>query len=171
MKFSKATINIPKGRFCVGLAVLLLLCAVTAGAQANINPPTTTVQFGGQPNTSNDPSAFTTPRGGIVLYGTAISAITGHPVRHLWVGDNVSGLCRVDPEIDVLGIHSINTNTCPFKLNGLSITGGPMVYDSQTHFLYLVDARASAGLFRLHYLPDGDGGHGNLDFTSIFAMA
>src|SRR5690242_19437300 len=78
----------------------ILICAVFACAQTTINPATTTTEFGGQPNLTGAPGDFTTPRGGIVLYGTAISTITHHPVRHLWVGDNVFGLCRTDPEID-----------------------------------------------------------------------
>jgi hypothetical protein len=153
------------------ILIVLTALATTTYAQTTINPPTTTTEFGGQPNLTNAPGDFTVPRGGIVLYGTAISAITGRQVRHLWVGDNNFGLCRTDPEIDAPGSHDINPNTCPFKLGGQSVTGGPMVIDPASNFLYLVDVRRSQGVYRLHYLPDGDSGQGFLDFTTIFAMA
>src|SRR5262249_55845837 len=151
--------------------ILFAFATLTATAQTNINPPTTTVQFGGTPNADNIVSPFTAPGGGIVLTGTAISAITGKPVRYLWVGDGNFGLCRVDPEIDAPGTHVLNQNTCPFKLNGASITGGPLVLDPNTNFLYLADLRNSQGIFRMKYNPAGDTGKGFLDFTSIFSMA
>jgi Fibronectin type III domain/Domain of unknown function DUF11 len=150
---------------------LIVAGVMTARSQTSVNPATTTTEFGGQPNLTNAPADFTVPRGGIVLYGTAISSITGRPVRHLWVGDNTFGLCRTDPEIDAPGIHDINPNTCPFKLGGQSVTGGPLVFDPANSFLYLVDVRKSQGAYRLHYLADGDNGHGFLDFTSTFAIA
>jgi hypothetical protein len=76
--------------------ILFAFVTLTATAQTNINPPTTSIQFGGNPNPGNAVSDFTTPRGGIVMYGTAISAFTGRPVRHLWVGDNIHGICRTE---------------------------------------------------------------------------
>jgi uncharacterized repeat protein (TIGR01451 family) len=166
--------------FC---SILFALATLTAIAQTNINPPTTSIQFGGNPNPNNVVSDFTTPRGGIVMYGTAISAFTGRPVRHLWVGDNVHGICRTDPEIDDPSFHAINLTTCIFKLNGASVTGGPMVIDptprscapdgtpQSCNYLYLADVRNSEGIFRLSYWPAGDSGQGFLDFTSVFAMA
>jgi uncharacterized repeat protein (TIGR01451 family) len=166
--------------FCL---ILFAFVTLTATAQTVINPPTTSIQYGGNPNPTNAVSDFTTPRGGVVLYGTAISAFTGKPVRHLWVGDNIHGICRTDPEIDDPSYHSIALTSCIFKLNGASVTGGPMVIDPtpracspdgtpQTcNFLYLADVRNSEGVFRLSYWPAGDGGQGFLDFTNIFAMA
>lgn len=150
---------------------LFAFATLTAIAQTNINPATTSVQFGGTPNADGVVSNFTAPGGGIVLTGTAISAVTGKPIRYLWVGDGNFGMCRVDPEIDVPGTHSVNLGTCPFKLNGASITGGPMAYDPNTNFLYLADIRNSQGVFRMKYNPAGDSGNGFIDFTSIFAMA
>ncbi|HEX4602437.1 MAG TPA: fibronectin type III domain-containing protein [Candidatus Angelobacter sp.] len=164
-------------------SILVLFVAGMANAQTVINPPTTTIQYGGIPNPGNIVSDFTTPRGGVVLYGTAISAFTGKPVRHLWVGDNIHGICRTDPEIDDPNFHSIDLTSCIFKLNGASVTGGPMVVDSTLracspdgtpqlcNFLYLSDVRNSEGVFRLSYWPAGDNGQGFLDFTNIFAMA
>ncbi|HZU31944.1 MAG TPA: fibronectin type III domain-containing protein, partial [Candidatus Angelobacter sp.] len=128
---------------------------------------------------SNPPTA---PVGGIVLYGTNINPATGQPVRHLWVGDSNFGLCRVDPDLDT-GMASLLANptapspftititTCPFKLNGLSVTGGPMAFDPQTNNLYLTDEQTnSEGIFRLGFLPSGDNGEGAINFNNIFAM-
>ncbi len=146
---------------------ILAFAVTTAAAQS-----TTTVQNGGNPNATNPQivSNYTVPRAGIVLSGTALNA-QGFPVRHLWVGDNVMGFCRVDPDLDTPGIRVINPNTCPFKINGLSVVGGPTAYDPATHFVYLADARRSLGIFRLKYDPTADSGNGNIDLTSIFGMA
>jgi uncharacterized repeat protein (TIGR01451 family) len=151
--------------------VLLAFAATFAAAQTQINPATTTVQFAGSPNADGTVSSITAAAGGVILHGTAISAVTGLPIRYLWVGDGNFGMCRVDPEIDVPGTHTINVNTCPFKLNGASITGGPLVFDQTTNFLYLADMRNSQGVFRMKYDPALDNGNGGVDFTSIFAMA
>jgi hypothetical protein len=153
---------------CVCSLAFALFASMPAGAQ----PGTTTVQNGGSPNASNPQiiSNYTVPRSGIVLSGTALNA-HGFPVRHLWVGDNVLGFCRVDPDLDTPGIRAINPNTCPFKLNGLSLVGGPASYDPATNFLYIADARRSLGIFRLKYDPTADSGNGNIDLTSIFGMA
>lgn len=162
MKCSLANIVV-----CV-CSLALAFASIPAGAQ----PGTTTVQNGGSPNGSNPQiiSNYTVPRAGIVLSGTALNA-SGFPVRHLWVGDNVLGFCRVDPDLDTPGIRVINPNTCPFKLNGLSFVGGPASYDPATNFVYVADARRSLGIFRLKYDPTADSGNGNIDFTSIFGMA
>ncbi|HEX2328256.1 MAG TPA: fibronectin type III domain-containing protein [Candidatus Angelobacter sp.] len=146
----------------------LVFSVITAAAQ----PSTTTVQNGGNPNATNPQivSNYTVPRAGIVLPGTALNA-QGFPVRHLWIGDNVMGFCRVDPDVDTPGIRVINPNTCPFKLNGLSFVGGPASYDPTTRFVYVADARRSLGIFRLKYDPTADGGNGNIDLTSIFGLA
>ena len=149
--------------------VAILLFSVAGNAQV---PSTTTVQNGGTPNAANPQivSNYTVPRAGIVLTGTALNA-QGFPVRHLWVGDNVMGFCRVDPDLDTPGIRVINPSTCPFKLNGLSLVGGPAAYDPATNYVYIADARRSLGIFRLKYDPTADGGQGNIDLTSIFGMA
>jgi hypothetical protein len=149
------------------LLVLVLFTSIAAYSQA-----TTSVQNGGVPNAAVPEvvSNYTIPRGGIVLSGTALNA-AGQPVRHLWVGDNVLGMCRVDPDLDTPGIRVINPNTCPFKLNGQSVAGGPMSYDSTNNFIYMADVRRSQGIFRLKYDPTADSGNGNLDLTSLFGMA
>jgi hypothetical protein len=153
---------------CSSVLIVLLLFSVAGNAQ----PSTTTVQNGGTPNAA-DPqivSNYTVPRAGIVLSGTALNA-QGFPVRHLWVGDNVMGFCRVDPDLDTPGIRVINPDTCPFKLNGLSLVGGPAAYDPATNYVYIADARRSLGIFRLKYDPAADNGRGNIDLTSIFGLA
>lgn len=155
--------------FCLAL---LAFAALTANAQTIITPPTATVQIAGQPNPEGVLSPITGPLGSMVLYGTgSVSPVTGQPYRHLWVDDANFGICRLDPDLDSPGPYAININTCPFKVNGASITGGPMSYDPGRKFLYFVDEqRASQGIIRIGFLPDADGGHGLLDYSSIFSM-
>ncbi|MGZ7053432.1 MAG: fibronectin type III domain-containing protein, partial [Candidatus Angelobacter sp.] len=169
--------------FC--LVTILILAIVTANAQTIVTPNTTTVQYLGVPNPQNTTDAsVTAPLAGIILKGTALSPATGQPERHLWVADAVSGLCRVDPDLDTPGPYAMNLNTCPFKINGASITGGPMAFDPTPHFLdpanptvatsylYFVDEqRASQGIMRIGYIASGDSGHGYLNFASVFVMA
>lgn len=168
--------------FC--LVMILMLAFVTASAQTIVNPNTTTIQYLGVPNPQNNTAAaVTAPLGGIILKGTAISPATGQLVRHLWVDDATSGICRIDPDLDTPGPYAINLQTCPFKLNGASITGGPMSFDPTPHFLdpanpavatnylYFADEqRASEGIMRIGYLASGDSGQGFLNFASLFVM-
>ena len=168
--------------FC--LVTILMLAIVTANAQTIVTPNTTTVQFLGVPNPQGTTdAAVTAPLGSIILKGTALSAATGQPVRHLWVADATAGICRVDPDLDSPGPYAMNLNTCPFKINGASITGGPMAFDPTPHFLdpanptiatnylYFVDEqRASQGIMRIGYLATGDSGQGGLDFSTVFVM-
>src|ERR1051326_2419341 len=66
--------------------MIVLVAATSASAQTPITPTTNTVIFSDSAN--NDPASINTaPVAGIVMQGTAISAFTGQPVRHLWVGD------------------------------------------------------------------------------------
>ena len=168
--------------FC--LVTILMLAIVTAKAQTIVTPPTTTVQYLGVPNPQGTTdAAVTAPLGGIILTGTALNPATGQPERHLWVADATSGICRVDPDLDSPGPYAMNLQTCPFKINGASITGGPMAFDPTPHFLdpanptvatnylYFVDEqRASQGIMRIGYIATGDSGHGFLDFSSVFVM-
>jgi hypothetical protein len=164
--------------------MILMLAVVTASAQTIVTPNTTTIQYLGVPNPQNNTAAaVTAPLGGIILKGTAISPATGQPVRHLWVDDATSGICRIDPDLDTPGPYAINLQTCPFKINGASITGGPMSFDPTPHFLdpanptvatnylYFADEqRASEGIIRIGYLASGDSGQGFLNFASVFIM-
>jgi hypothetical protein len=79
--------------------MIVLRGATTASAQTPVKPPTITILFSGPgPEGRN-----TGPLGGIIIQGTAISAFTGQPVRHLWVADTFSSICRMDPELDAPG--------------------------------------------------------------------
>jgi len=161
-----------------------MFAIVAASAQTIVTPPTTTIQYLGVPNPQNNTAAsVTAPLGGIILKGTALSPATGQPVRHLWVDDATSGICRVDPDLDSPGPYAINLQTCPFKINGASITGGPMSFDPTprfldpanptiaTNYLYFADEqRASQGIMRIGYLATGDSGQGFLNFASVFIL-
>ncbi|HEY5028696.1 MAG TPA: hypothetical protein VIK39_09835, partial [Candidatus Angelobacter sp.] len=125
--------------FC--LVTILMLAIVTTSAQTIVTPNTTTIQYLGVPNPQNNTAAaVTAPLGGIILNGISsvnpINPATGQflcvenstpciPERHLWVDDATAGICRVDPDLDSPGPYAINLQTCPFKINGASITGGP----------------------------------------------
>src|SRR6202045_3777631 len=165
-------------RFWSCFMILLAFASLTASAQTamNPNPVTNTVQLAGTPDPASRVSG---PVAGIILNGTAISPTTGQPVRHLWIGVTTPGICRVDPDLDSPGPYALTPSTCPFKINGASITGGPMAFSPNSQypknpnrtFLYFADEqRASQGIFRLGFDPTLDGGHGLIDFASVFAM-
>ena len=92
--------------------MIVFLGATSASAQTPVNPTTDTILFSGPgPEGRN-----TGPLGGIIIQGTAISAFTGQPVRHLWVADTFSSICRMDPELDAPGPWNMNATTCTFKV-------------------------------------------------------
>jgi hypothetical protein len=166
-----------KTRVCICLTVLLVFAAVSASAQSTAVPPTSAIQILGNSPVSAPSNPPTAPVGGIILYGSQISPVTNQPVRHLWVGDSNFGMCRIDPDLDTViapgapSPFNINVSSCPFKINGLSVTGGPMAFDPATNFIYLTDEQTnSEGIFRIGYLPTGDSGQGQLDFNNVFAM-
>jgi Fibronectin type III domain len=161
-------------RIWVCFAILFAFAALNAAAQTDISATTssTSVEYLGVPNPQNNPSgAVTAPLGGLVIKGSGISPVTGQPFRHLWLADATSGICRVDPDLDSPGPYALNLNTCPFKINGASITGGPMAFDPTRNFLYFADEqRSSQGIVRIGFIPGGDSGHGTLDFSSVFIL-
>ena len=58
-------------------------------------------------------SGLTAPNSGVILSGTAVNQATGLPYRHLWVPDHLSGVCRMDPELDSgATTYTINRSTC-----------------------------------------------------------
>lgn len=107
----------------------------------------------------------TSPIGGLILAGTAINPDTGKPYRHLWTSDlGGFGLCRLDPDVDTPGPHTINPVSCLPFVAGVQFQPGELAYDPLTNDIYAVDLQANTeGIFRLHYLPDGGGGHGAID--------
>ena len=129
------------------------LFAVAWTAQAQ-----TTVQFA---------SGVTAPQGGVILQGAAINPNTGAPVRHLWSADATNGLCRLDPDLDTAGAHSINPATClKTVLGNIAFNPGELSFDPGTGNLYVVDNQGkSLGIFRLHFLSAGDSGQGLLSAT------
>ncbi len=143
---------------CVGksgkagrVALPAVLAAVLATA---LHAQVTTVQFA---------SGVTTPQGGAVLTGTGISPVTGKFFRHLWSADPVNGLCRLDPDIDSAGPHTINAATCLTAVGAIALNAGELSFDPTTNDTYAVDQAGKNGIFRLHYLPAGDSGHGLMD--------
>ncbi|HET9184273.1 MAG TPA: fibronectin type III domain-containing protein [Candidatus Angelobacter sp.] len=160
------------GRIFMLLAVFAFAFAVLpASGQTNVNPTTNTIQISGP----NQAPANTNPLGGIVLYGSAISSITGRPVRHLWVSDSQFAVCRMDPELDAPGPLTINSNTCQYAINrqgGAIPLGGPFAFDPAHNFLYFTDNNtASQGVIRIVYNPTLDNGQGMIDITKAFTLA
>src|SRR5689334_5366112 len=82
---------------------LAVLAAGAVHAQTFISVPTKTTLWGGTSDfASQGLASMTSPASGVILTGTAISQITGKPVRYLWYGDSSNGLCRMDPEVDAV---------------------------------------------------------------------
>ncbi|HWX41538.1 MAG TPA: hypothetical protein VN345_10360, partial [Blastocatellia bacterium] len=136
------------GRMTFCPVILLALAIGIANAQ-------TTSQFA---------SGVSSPQGGMVMSGTGINPATGQPFRHLWSADAVNGLCRLDPDIDTPGLHSINPGTCLKTAAGIVFQPGQLALDPTTNDLYALDQSANKlGVFRLHFLPGSDSGHGLVD--------
>jgi hypothetical protein len=150
---------------------LHLLLGITAKAQTTTSTTTTTTLWAGTADAAADGTSFVTePSPGAVLPGAAINSSTGKPFRHLWYGDPVTGLCRVDPDLEapstsVAGIA--NRNAAPLScISRAQIPGfvpGQIAFDPSTNTVYAVNTGANAGVLRLHYHPDGDNGHGLID--------
>lgn len=158
------------GRIFILLAVFAF-AILPASGQTNVNPTTNTILFSGPNQTPGN----TAPLGGIVLYGSTISTVTGRPVRHLWVADAQFSVCRMDPELDAPGPWAINSTTCQYSINrqgGAIPLGGPFAFDPANNFLYFVDNNvASQGVIRIGYNPNGDNGQGTIDLTKAFTLA
>ena len=165
---------LPAKSILAGVAVLLLisLAAGTANAQIFVNVPTTTTLWAGTADFNADGLAsLTNPGSGLILTGTAISTITGKPVRHLWYGDTSNGLCRLDPEVEAvippvggIGGHFNVIQTCVGAIHAAAFTPGQLSFDGSTNTIYAPDTgRTTAGIIRLHYDPAGDAGRGTID--------
>ena len=135
------------------LALLAALVAAPASAQ------TTTVQFA---------SGLTAPSGGVVLTGSGINPATGQHYRHFWGGDEILGLCRFDPDLDSPGPYTENTNTCINFVGAVQFKPGELAFDSTTNTLYAPNITATAHeVYRLHFLPTADAGHGIVDPINV----
>jgi hypothetical protein len=110
-------------------------------------------------------SGLTAPGGGAILAGTAINPATGKPFRHLWSSDvGGFGLCRLDPDVDTPGPHTISVLTCLPFVAGVQLKPGQMAFDPASNNLYVVDMQANTkGIFRLHFVPAANNGHGGID--------
>ncbi len=128
-------------------SVLVIVLTLSAVAQ-------TVTQFTG---------GIGTPGGGVVLTGSAINPSTGSAYRHLWSADAINGLCRLDPDLDTQTAHTLNLATCVSSIQGVALNGGAIAFDPSTNDLYLVDGSQKFGIFRLHFIPTGDSGHGSFD--------
>ena len=105
------------------------------------------------------------PWGVQILQGTAISSVTGAPVRHVWEGDQ-AGFCRVDPDLDSPGPFAVNPNTCITSVAGVTFTPGRTAFDPTNNDLYSVNNAKPQSVARLHFLPDGDSGQGVINLLS-----
>lgn len=139
----------PHGSLPISIVACLIGVMLATAAHAQ-----TVIQFTG---------GIGTPGGGVVLAGSAINPSTGTPYRHLWSADAVNGLCRMDPDLDTQASHTVNLATCISSISGVALNAGELAFDPSTNDLYAVDAGGKFGIFRLHFLPAGDSGHGLFD--------
>jgi uncharacterized repeat protein (TIGR01451 family) len=161
------------GSIWPGVAVILLVATGMGSAQTTISQPTTTTLFAGTLDFNTYGLAdITSPSSGLILTGTAISKITNKPVRHIWYGDSSNGLCRLDPEVDDpgtaagpgLGSHHNIIQTCIGTIQAKAFVPGQLSFDASTNTIYAPDISAtSKGIVRLHYIPSGNNGQGQVD--------
>jgi hypothetical protein len=138
-------------KFAVYLSILLLLASGAVFAQT------------ATPITTQFASGVTAPLNGLVLSGTAINPATGQPIRHLWFADATNGFCRLDPDVDTAGTHSLNLGTClKSVVGGNAFTPGGSAFDANTNNVYVADL-GRLGIVRLHFVPTGDNGQGLID--------
>src|SRR5215472_17221901 len=142
--------------FAISVSVVLMAGSSTAMAQQ------TSSQFA---------TGLATPQGGLVLSGTAINPATGNPFRHLWTADAANGLCRLDPDVVTAAAHAVNPATCLSTVAGAAFNAAQLTFDSATNTIYAVDGGGKAGIFLLHFLPDGDTGHGLMDQVNQSVLA
>lgn len=101
------------------------------------------------------------------------------PVRHLWYGDAINGLCRIDPEVDAnlatpvngFGAWNVNALACLISVQKLAISPGQVTMDSQANVMYIANnSRVGAGIARVFYHPDGDNGQGMVDLIRVDSL-
>ena len=151
------------GRRALLFSMLIFIFSTLAVSVAAAQITTTT----GTPTLTSVIDGLNLPWGVQILPGTAISPVTGAPVRHVWEGD-AAGFCRVDPDLDSPGPYIVNVNTCITKVAGVSFTPGRTAYDPLTNNLYTVNNAKASSIARLHVLPAGDSGQGLVSTTAEF---
>jgi hypothetical protein len=144
--------------FSLALLITMMLMAESTAAMA-------------QQTSSQFATGLTTPQGGLILSGTAINPATGNPFRHLWTADAANGFCRLDPDVDTAAAHAINPATCLSTVAGGAFNAAQMTLDPATNTIYAVDGGNKAGIFLLHFLPDGDSGQGLMDQVNTSILA
>ena len=66
----------------------------------------------------------------------------------------------------------MNVNTCLPFVAGVQFKPGQIAFDPILNNLYVVDMQANThGIFRLHFVPTADGGHGGIDFIHQEVLA
>jgi uncharacterized repeat protein (TIGR01451 family) len=159
--------------------LLVAFAAASANAQTFLTVPTTSTLWGGTQDFSQfGLASMTAPGSGVILTGTRISDITGKPIRYLWYGDPSNGLCRMDPEVDAvippvagIGGHQNNILSCVGAIQAAAFTPGQVAFDASTNTLYVPDVgRTTAGVIRVHYDPNADGGRGGLDPVTVRSL-
>lgn len=144
----------------VSILVLIFSLLAVRGAAAQTTTTTT-------PTLTSVLDGLNLPWGVQILPGTAISSVTGAPVRHLWEGDQ-AGFCRVDPDLDSPGPFAVNRNTCISSVAGVKFTPGRTAFDPLTNTLYTVNNAKASSVARLHFSPAGDSGQGLISATGEF---
>lgn len=180
--------------------LLILAFAVPASAQTFQSANTITTLWAGVNDvTVSGPGGVTLPTSGVIAHGTAPSQYLNGPkgpdglfacqepgatqpcktVRHLWYGDAINGLCRVDPEVDAtlttpvngFGAWNVNALACVISIQKLAITPGQVTFDAKNNLMYISNnSRVGAGIARIIYHPDGDNGEGMVDLVTITSM-
>ena len=141
------------------LAPALLSLGLCAGFANAADPIVTTIA----------PTGFTAPHNGFIAEGNATfinNQGQSQKVRHLWIPDHLSGLCRVDPHLDTPGnpVFSLNLATCA------PLPSGATVYDDQLKLVYIMDEVANntnLGLVRRTFNPAGDQNRGSIGTTFV----
>lgn len=196
LRVRKATSLIAAALGCL----LILAFAVPANAQTFQSANTVTTLWAGVADvTVSGPGGVTLPTSGVIVHGTAPSQFLNGPkgadglfacqepgatqpcktVRHLWYGDAINGLCRVDPELDAnlatpvngFGAWNVNALACVISINKLALAPGQITLDAKNNLMYLTNnSRVGAGIARVIFHPDGDNGQGMVDLVNIVSM-
>lgn len=181
--------------------LVILAFAVSANAQTFQSANTVTTLWAGVADvTVTGPGGLTIPTSGVIVHGTAPSQYLNGPkdpvtglfacqlpgaaapcktVRHLWYGDAINGLCRIDPEVDAplttpvngFGAWNVNALACLISVNKLAIAPGQTTFDAQNNLMYTANnSRVGAGFVRVFYHPDGDNGQGMVDLIRVDSL-